>query len=377
MQSEWKITRSSLEQEQSRRSLIKALDSDLPAFCELALRIRPKAGPLQPFILNAAQLKLHEIIEKQRAEKGRVRVIVLKARQLGVSTYVAARLYRHTINNMGTRCIILAHERRASSNLFEIVKRFHDGVPAEIKPSVGTSNAESLLFDRLDSGYIVTVATGEGTGRSATAQLLHASETAFWDDLQLQMAALMQTVPDVDGTEIIIESTANGYNDFHTLWRKAEAGESEFLPVFLPWSLDTGYSREVAPDFKIAQDESGLVDAYDLSNEQLAWRRAKIAQLGNAEYFAQEYPLNAAEAFISASFDSFNRWSFARVGKRWKSSMVRLLLALTLPVWGQIEPLLLGARVVALPRSNPVRASIRWRLLAGCRKSFATISQRE
>jgi len=260
---------------------------------------------LQPFILNAAQLKLHQIIEAQKAKTGRVRVIILKARQLGVSTYVAARLYRHTINNMGTRCIIIGHERRASSNLFEIVKRFHDGVPAEIKPSIGTSNAESLLFDRLDSGYIVTVATGEGTGRSATAQLLHASETAFWDDLPLQMAALMQTVPDLEGTEIIIESTANGYNDFHALWRKAEAGESEFLPVFLPWSLDAGYSKEGAPDFQMDAEESKLADLYGLSKEQIAWRRAKIAQLGNAEYFCQEYPLNAAEAFISASFDSF------------------------------------------------------------------------
>ncbi|MGC2080732.1 MAG: hypothetical protein WA728_32905 [Xanthobacteraceae bacterium] len=203
------------------------------------------------------------------------------------------------------RTIILGHERRASSNLFQIVKRFHDLAPDEIRPSVGTSNAEELIFDRIDSGYIVSVATGEGTGRSATAQLLHASEVAFWDDLPLQMAALMQTGPDLPGTEIILETTANGYNDLHSLWRKAEAGESEFLPVFLPWSLDAGYSREVTPDFKAAPDESGLVDTYDLSKEQLAWRRAKINQLGNAEYFAQEYPLNAAEAFISASFDSF------------------------------------------------------------------------
>ena len=298
MQSEWNIARSNLEAEQNRRRLIEALDFDLPAFCELALRIRPKAGPLQPFVLNAAQRRLHEIIEKQRAAKGRVRVILLKARQLGVSTYVSC---------TGTRCIIIGHERRASSNLFEIVKRFHDGMPAEIKPCVSTANAESLLFDRLDSGYIVTVATGQGTGRSATAQLLHASETAFWTDLPLQMAALMQTVADIDGTEIILESTANGYNDFHTLWRKAEAGESEFLPVFLPWSLDAGYSREVGPEFQIAADESKLVDTYGLNKEQLAWRRAKIAQLGSAEYFAQEYPLNSSEAFISASFDSFIR----------------------------------------------------------------------
>lgn len=67
MQSEWNIARSNLEAEQNRRRLIEALDFDLPAFCKLALRIRPKAGPLQTFVLNAAQRRLHEIIEKQRA----------------------------------------------------------------------------------------------------------------------------------------------------------------------------------------------------------------------------------------------------------------------------------------------------------------------
>ena len=103
------------------------------------------------------------------------------------------------------------------------------------------SSPEELIFDRIDSGYLVSVATTEGTGRSATAQLLHASEAAFWVDLPLQMASLMQTVADPANTEIIIESTANGYNDFHAFWRKAEAGESEFLPIFLPWSLDSGY----------------------------------------------------------------------------------------------------------------------------------------
>jgi hypothetical protein len=76
---------------------------------------------------------------------------------------------------------------------FQIVKRFHDNLGNEIKPSVGTSNSEELIFDKLDSGYIVTVASGEGTGRSATAQLLHASEVAFWDDLPSQAAALMQS----------------------------------------------------------------------------------------------------------------------------------------------------------------------------------------
>ena len=107
-------------------------------------------------------------------------------------------------------------------------------------------------------GYIVAVASGEGTGRSATAQLLHASEVAFWDDLPIQMAALMQTVPDLPGTEIILETTANGHNDLHSLWRKAEAGESEFMPVLLPWFVDPEYRREIDADFVMDADESKL-----------------------------------------------------------------------------------------------------------------------
>ncbi len=284
---------------------ITRLNSDLPFFAEQALKLRPKFGPLEPFVFNAAQRHLHKLIEEQKAKTGRVRVIILKARQLGVSTYVAARFYRATTASPGLKTIIIGHERRASSNLFQIVKRLHDGLPDDLRPSVGTSNAEELSFDRLDSGYLVSVATVEGAGRSATAQFLHASEAAFWPDLPVQMASLLQTIPDIDGTEIIIESTANGYNDFHSLWRKAEAGESEFMPIFLPWSLDPGYRRKLDDDFVMDGAEKKLAELYSLDAEQMAWRRAKISQLGSADYFAQEYPITPSEAFISSTFDSF------------------------------------------------------------------------
>jgi hypothetical protein len=78
------------------------LVSDLEYFAQ-HLKIRPKVGPLTPLVLNPAQLELHRQIEAQRAKTGRVRIIVLKARQLGVSTYVAARLYHKTINSPGLR----------------------------------------------------------------------------------------------------------------------------------------------------------------------------------------------------------------------------------------------------------------------------------
>src|SRR5262245_29414839 len=281
------------------------LKTDLCYFAESSLKLRPKIGSIAPFVFNPAQIKLHQIIEEQKAKTGRVSVIVLKARQLGVSSYVAGRLYHKTINSPGLRTIIVGHEKRASSNLFGIVKRYHDHLPDDMRPSIGVSNAEELLFDRIDSGYLVTVATLEGAGRSATAQCLHASEVAFWPDLPTQFASLMQTVPDMDGTEVILESTANGYNDFHKLWRKAEAGESEFLPVFLPWSLAPEYRRKPDADFTMSAAERELAERHKLDVEQIAWRRAKISQLGDGLLFPQEYPLTSAEAFIAAQFDSF------------------------------------------------------------------------
>src|SRR5260370_25877231 len=215
------------------------LNDDLEFFAAELLKIRPKAGSLAPFIFNPAQRELHRIIEEQRAKTGRVRVIVLKARQMGISTYVAARFYKQTTSNPGLRTAIIGHEKAASRNLFQLVKRFHDFMPAEQRQSTGTSNAEELIFDAIDSGYLVSVATLDGSGRSSTAQLLHASEAAFWDDLQEQMAALMQTIPDIDGTEIIIETTGDQFGDeFHQFWRRTQAGENEFIGVFFPWSID-------------------------------------------------------------------------------------------------------------------------------------------
>jgi hypothetical protein len=256
------------------------LRNDLPYFAEHALFLRPKMGPLEPFIFNAAQRKLHRIIEDQRNKTGRVRIVILKARQLGISTYIAARLFHRTIHSPGWRTFIIGHEKRASSNLYQVVRRFWEHMPEELKPSVGISNAEELIFDKQDSGYIVSVATSEGAGRSATAQALHMSEVAFYPDLAQQMTALLQTVPDKDGSEVIIETTARGFNEFHSFWRRCEAGGGEFEPVFLPWSLDPEYRRKPDEGFTMTAEEKTLAAAFKLDPEQLAWRRTKLAQIG-------------------------------------------------------------------------------------------------
>jgi hypothetical protein len=282
------------------------LETDLAYFAEQNLKIRPKAGALVPFVFNPAQAELHRRLEEQKARTGRVRALILKARQVGISTYIAARFFRQTIANPGIRTAIIGHERAASRNLFGLVKRFHDHLPDDQKPSLGTSNAEELVFDKIDSGYLVSVATLEGAGRSSTAQLLHCSEAAFWPSLQEQLAALVQTVPDIDGSEIIIETTGNQFGDeLHSMWRRAQVGGSEFEAIFLPWSVDPTYQAKLPENFEMNSEETMLAEQHGLAPEQIMWRRNKISQLGSESYFAREYPLVPDEAFMASSFDSF------------------------------------------------------------------------
>src|SRR4029450_13149246 len=96
-----------------------------------------------------------------------------------------------------------------------------------------------------------------------------------------------------DDTEVILETTANGYNDFYKLWRKAEAGDSEFMAVFLPWSIDPEYRARVPGDFAMTEEEAKLAELHGLDAAHLCWRRNKISQLSSEELFCQEYPLSA------------------------------------------------------------------------------------
>jgi hypothetical protein len=282
------------------------LETDFNYYAASLLKIRPKGGGLVPFQLNKAQLQLHQRLEEQRQRTGMVRAIVLKSRQLGCSTYLAARLLKHTLSNPGVRTGIIAHQKSASGNLYKIVRRFYDHLPDEMKPELGTANAQELIFSKLDSGYSVAVATEEGAGRSDTLQAVHASECAFWPDMGEQLSALMQTVPRLPGTEIILESTANAFGDpFHAFWQKALSGENGFEPIFIPWNADDGY-RETPPEgFSATSEERALAEAHGLDDARLYWRRLKIAELGDEKLFRREYPADANECFICADHDAF------------------------------------------------------------------------
>lgn len=282
------------------------LKNDLPHYASRCLKIRTKSGGIEPLELNRAQLHLHAVAEKQRKETGKVRIIGLKGRQQGFSTYVEARFYWRITHQRGVRAFILTHEDEATKNLFEMANRYHEYCPLPVKPHTGAANANELNFDVLDSGYKVGTARTKGTGRSSTLQYFHGSEVAHWPNADEHAAGVMQAIPDAADTEVFLESTANGIgNWFHGMWQQAEQGIGDYLPVFIPWFWQDEYQRTPEPGFTLTPEEAAHAMFFKLTHAQMAWRRAKIVELKSPMLFKQEYPATAAEAFQVTGADPF------------------------------------------------------------------------
>jgi hypothetical protein len=281
---------------------------DLTKFAPAFFIIRSKAGVPKPFELNRAQLYIHERIEAQRKATGKVRAIILKGRQQGCSTYIQARYFHKVITSRGKKAFILTHEADATKNLFEMTKRFYDNLEPGLCPKADTSSIKELHFSQFDSGYSVGTAGNKGVGRSQTIQLFHGSEVAFWQYADEHAKGVLQAVSDEDGTEIILESTANGIgNYFHGRWVSAcTAGDGDYQAIFVPWYWQPEYTM-TAEGFTPTDEETSLLNFHQqdgLTLEHLAWRRRKITNLSKdfeagLELFKQEYPFTANEAFLN------------------------------------------------------------------------------
>lgn len=290
------------------------LQQDLEAYSIECLKVLPKAGgaPIS-FRWNKAQRFIHARLESQRITLGYVRALILKGRQQGASTYIGARFYHKTSMNAGQGAFIVAHEDKATANLFKMVKRYHDHNP--LSPSTKASNAQELIFGQLDSGYKLATAGSKDVGRSNTARLLHGSEFGFWENAQSHLAGIGNTIPsgaDGAGTEIILESTANGLgNAFHLMWQAAESGvdeegnPSEYIAIFVPWFWQDEYRTDPQPGFTLNAKAEKYRAAFGLDLAQMQWRANKIAEYGKGfEWlFDQEYPATAAMAFKTSTMN--------------------------------------------------------------------------
>lgn len=300
---------------------------DHAAFARESLSIRDKRGAVVPLELQPAQIKLNKIIERCREKRKPVRIIVLKARQVMVSTGVAAQFFQVVGFSPGQKALVVAHEDKASKNIFGYYQQLNDfyrkfGGVVSLPPIDNNAPAAGKLEYEGGSYVLVATANNLKTGRSFSLRCLHLSEYAFWKDAKTLMMGLMQSVPDDPDTMVVIESTANGVGgDFWQRWQDANdpSSGSEWTPMFFAWCEHPEYVRPVAdkPSFEasLTREELELVELYGLTLEQLHWRRWKVKNDcgGSLETFKQEYPINPEEAFLFSGRPRFSLAHLARM----------------------------------------------------------------
>ena len=287
-------------------SRIQRWTRDLALYAEDNLKILSKDGQLVPLVLNDAQRTLEQACEEQLARCGFVRKNLVKGRQLGLSSGVAARFVRTTTCVPGLKAVVVCHKQEATKNLAQMTRRYYEHIPSGRKPRLLKKNDLELVMSG-DSGYLLTTAGSKETGRGSTFQLLHASEVAYWDNPEDHMAGLGNALADVPGSEAIRETTANGQANFmFDEWRKAEAGVGTYENLFIPWFVDRDYTRTPPPGWKPSTEPpmDGMLspaeyrDTYDLTLGQMFWRELQIQDKGLIKT-VREYPATAQEAFIT------------------------------------------------------------------------------
>ncbi len=267
-------------------------------FSRTHLKIKAADSRVIPLTLNKAQEYLHKFIEDLQSKHGMVRLLIVKARKLGCSTYVAARFYHKTTMFTNKSAYIMAHDVPTSSELFNMVNYFYDHTTPAFRHEKEVSNKKELKFAGIDGRYTVGTAGSGDIGRGFTIQYLHGSETAFWPHAEDIRGGLINAVPNQRDTEIILESTANGMNGmFYEMVMQAIAGKGKYHVVFLPWFWHEDYHDSVLEGFQLTGEEQELKELHQLTNTQIVWRRNKIEELGSIWLFKQEFPSNIQEAF--------------------------------------------------------------------------------
>jgi hypothetical protein len=255
---------------------------------ESLLMVRARDGAIQPLRANAAQ----QSFEQRRAQHN----IVLKARQMGISTWVSARFFLKTITTPGTLTVQVAHTREAAEAIFTAVQRFWAHLPEAMREGAvrrSRASAGQMVFAEMDSEFRVVSAGDENAGRGLTIQNLHCSEVARWpQDATATLAGLRAALAPTG--ECVLESTPNGaWGCFYDEWQRAES--VGMARHFFPWWMEEAYRSRGAKAETLREDERALMAAHGLTLEQIVFRRGIEASYRGLA--AQEYAEDAEQCF--------------------------------------------------------------------------------
>jgi hypothetical protein len=276
-----------------------ALDVSDPAIREAnsvqmafeVLRVRSRTGETIPLAANRAQREY----EKNRGQSN----IILKARQVGMTTWVAGQFFLKTITHPGTLTVQVAHTQEAAESIFRIVQRFLRCLPASLcQGALKTSlvSARRMIFPGMDSEYRVETAGAPNAGRGLTITNLHCSEVARWPDDAAEILQGMRAGLSPKG-ELVLESTPmRAAGCFWKEWQDAE--KTGMVQHFFPWWLEDAYVGRAVEETSLNDAERTLTRKQGLSAEQIGYRRNLQASFRGLA--RQEYAEDATECFLAS-----------------------------------------------------------------------------
>ena len=270
------------------------------------LQIINKNGELVPLHPNDGQLMLADIIQKQRQAGFPVRILLLKPRQVGWSTWSEAEAFYEINSRSNWTALCVSADTESTDMVFNMTRTFQSHLPQELRRATIASNRKEIRYRAPHGAKFLTQTAGKDVlGRGGTIHFFHGSEVAFWPKAKEGLAAVLQMVPNNPDTIVILETTANGVGGafYDMYWQAVDRQKGNdtlegYLPVFFPWYKFDEYTLTPPKDFVADEDERIIQKEYGLTDGQVYWRRLKIQELGGDEgMFRQEYPANAMEAF--------------------------------------------------------------------------------
>ena len=255
------------------------------------LRIRNRLGRIVGLAANRAQRVYHEAAGKRN--------IVLKARQMGITTWIAGKFFLRTILQPGTVTVLVAHTQEAAEQIFRIVRRFLDHLPESLRSGdlkTAKATARRIVIPALDSEYLVETAGDRNAGRGMTITNLHCTELARWpgDTAEILGGLLATLAPQ---GELVMESTPNGASGcFWKEWQEAE--ETGAIRHFFPWWLEEAYVSTPVEEDSLTAIERQLIAEHGLTLAQIGYRRQ--IQRNFRGLARQEYAENPDECFLAS-----------------------------------------------------------------------------
>lgn len=268
-----------------------------PLFARKFLKVLDKSKNLVSFIWNPAQAHFHA--------NRTGRDLILKARQLGFSTYMQGEMFRRTVTSTRTT-MTLSHDADTTAKLRMMADRFYEHCKfGDIQPMRKYANASLTTYPEFDSSASIATAGNVETGRGGTYSDFHGSEVAFWKDAERIVAGAMQG----GNPDVVLESTPNGAQGyFYELCMEALRGDGIWKLHFYPWWWDTEYRIDGDP-ITLTDEEAELSRLHGLDQAQIRWRRLKQKELRSL--FLQEYPEDAVSCFLTSGNSYFGNLSNA------------------------------------------------------------------